>query len=92
MKMILVSGMRILNINQLNMETFFSIRFNLLFSFRTFYYYYYYFGSTHSSLNRKFRPFVTVLLISFFHFMLSPPRYLYPVITSSLFRMQMVAS
>lgn len=31
MKMILVSGMRILNINQLNMETFFSIRFNLLF-------------------------------------------------------------
>lgn len=87
MKDDLVSDIGMLNIHWLNMETFFSIGFN------------FYFQNflkillvwlNYSSLKRKFRLFVTVIPISFFHVMLLPLRSLYPVIMPSFFRRQMV--
>lgn len=73
------------------MRMFFSIRFNLLllsellFSLSSLW-------LSYSSLKRKFRPSVTVMLISFFPRRPLPLRYLYPVIASSLFRVHMVVS
>lgn len=78
--------MRILNINQLLIWRFFQYQVQLTFTFRTLKNILLLLWLNYFSLKRKFRPFVTVVLVSFFPFMLLPLRYLYPVIMFSLFR------